>query len=172
MVAIKEIADIKIGIIEIPSGAPLKRRQREREAVQEILKALFPYPMELCHNADGAPIIANIPISITHSQRLAIVAVNLKSSQPIGIDAEEYRSALERVKTRFLNPKELEWIVDKEDLLRAWTVKEAVYKAAGIRLLTGPEIAIDHSWESAMVGNSTFQLFSFTYNNTVVSLAK
>lgn len=168
MISTLQIGSVTIGYCPIPEGETLTRRQRERAAVSNILEALLP-GAQLAHNQDGAPLVEGVNISITHSQKLAAVAIS--SNAPVGIDAEEYRPALQRVKTRFLSPEELLWIKEDQDLLKAWTTKEAVYKALGIRVLTGPEIAIDPDFRSATAQTRLFSLHHFQIDSTLITLA-
>ncbi|MCD8387814.1 MAG: 4'-phosphopantetheinyl transferase superfamily protein [Bacteroidales bacterium] len=159
---------VKIREIARADNNPLSRRQREREAVGRILEEIAAPGATVEHNADGAPIVKGIPyISITHSQRLAAVATS--DTGPVGIDAEEWRSALERVKTRFLSAEELEWC---DDLLLAWTIKEAVYKASGIKGLTGPEISISPDYASAFAAGITYKITTYMEGPTRISIAE
>lgn len=94
----------------------------------------------LLHDPDGAPLLAGSPlnISVSHSRNFAAIA--LHPSLRIGIDIEEPRlEQLRRVISKFLT--ELELPLWNNRLLAAWTCKEAVYKAAGVRNL--PLGAID-----------------------------
>lgn len=101
----------------------------------------------LSHRDNGAPfLIAKYPhnasllteqpvtISISHSKSGACIALGNQGAH-FGIDIEDATDRLSRVARKFLNDKE-KHIVSDCDLLRAWTIKEAVYKAAGIDGLT------------------------------------
>ncbi len=169
--SIEQIGSTLIGLTKIPAGAPLQRRQRERTAVAMVLAQIAPECV-LSHNSDGAPILASergsLNISISHSQRLAAVAID--PQRTIGIDAEEWRPALDRVKTRFLTNGELGWVDTPEALLKAWTVKEAVYKAAGRRLLTSQEIEIAPNWEMAAADGCDYSLEYIKIGTTQVTL--
>lgn len=71
-------------------------------------------------------------ISITHSRDLVAVAV-APAGCHVGVDAENTGRdrQLRRVAPRFLSPDQLPlWGATPESLLRAWTIKEALYKAA------------------------------------------
>lgn len=111
--------DIKLFVV--PGG---------RSAVAEILSRELPADVRLVHDPDGAPLLTgtDLHISISHSRRFAAVALHPRLR--IGVDIEEERpQQLQRVAERFLSPRDLElW---SRDLLGAWTIKEAVYKAAG-----------------------------------------
>jgi phosphopantetheinyl transferase (holo-ACP synthase) len=81
---------------------------------------------------DGTPEIISA-ISITHCNDTAMLAVAPEGTA-IGIDCEQPRRALRNVAPRILSEKELAaWSASDALLLQAWTIKEAVYKAAGIQ---------------------------------------
>lgn len=109
---------------------PEGRRAAERAAVAELLARLPGAPAEYSHSADGRPYIdgADYDISISHSTTTAAMAWS--RSGRIGVDVENARGAqLRRVAQRFLTESELEACADEAALLRAWTIKEAAYKA-------------------------------------------
>lgn len=84
------------------------------------------------HSDDGAPYLTGYDgyISVSHSRLMAFMA--LHRSLRIGIDAELPRGQLMKVAERFLAPDERLLWRSQSALLRAWTIKEAVYKAAGV----------------------------------------
>ena len=69
-------------------------------------------------------------LSITHTKGLVCVAVN--SSHDVGIDVEKRGRRVLKVRERFLNEIEQQFIRpdDAEATLVAWTAKEALYKVA------------------------------------------
>ena len=126
------IVDTIVSFEEIAAGDRADRRSREKTAVNFILRQLFGPGEKLVHDACGAPHLSkrsDLCISISHSQTLAVVAVN--SDYYVGIDTEELRGAqLARVKDRYLSAAEqLDWTTT-DDLLTAWCIKEAAYKVA------------------------------------------
>lgn len=101
-----------------------------RRAVTSIVESRLGAGVRVVHDPDGAPELvgSDMHISISHSRGYAAVA--LHPSQRIGVDIEEPRpEQLARVAKRFLSAAEAP--VWSADLLAAWTIKEAVYKAAG-----------------------------------------
>lgn len=119
-----------------------ERRKAERMAVDRLVAAAFGPHAHLGHEPSGAPYIyfdddtlcdaSETPrgISISHCADTAMLAV-APESVAIGIDCEYFRPALRNVASRVLSPAEqAEWGDDDTMLLRAWTIKEAVYKAA------------------------------------------
>lgn len=100
---------------------------------------------EIGHYPNGAPFLIGSPerISITHTQHFLAVATLPKTPEvdlahfnvrtAMGIDAErEDREQVIRVREKFLSDTELA-MISKDDIrtnILAWTIKEALYKAA------------------------------------------
>lgn len=125
----KRIGTTLLAWMPIVDDEALSRRDRETMAVHQILRHIGFDPETLAHDENGAPKMPGTHISISHSRRLAVVAVD--PERPVGIDAEEWRAALHRVAPRYLSSTELATFTAQRALLRAWTIKEAVYKIAG-----------------------------------------
>lgn len=106
-----------------------------RQAVARLLAEHVGPDARVIHDADGAPSLAGstLHLSISHSHHFAAIA--LDPDERIGIDIEEPRlEQLGRVIGKFLAPAERpQW---ETQLLRAWTAKEATFKAAGVSGLT------------------------------------
>lgn len=121
----------------------------ERKAVGELLEEAFAWKgcaVSLGHTESGAPYVAGLPesISVTHCRGLAALAVCANECR-VGIDAEaSSRGAqLRRVAGKFLSgEQQLQWGGADASLLRAWTIKEALYKGAGIAGLPLKEIPL------------------------------
>ncbi|MDE6528414.1 MAG: 4'-phosphopantetheinyl transferase superfamily protein, partial [Muribaculaceae bacterium] len=124
------------------------RGEAERVAVEELIADAFgdgsvPH---LEHLPSGAPVLEGIDmsVSVSHCPGAVCVAVG-PSGCRIGIDAESrLRGAqLQRVAAKFLAPAQREvWGTDAEALLKAWTIKEALYKAASTAGLPLHEIPL------------------------------
>ena len=72
----------------------------------------------------------NRNISISHSESIATILIAEKKG--IGIDIERINKKVHSIKSKFLNQKEINYLRgDKETrmLTKAWTAKEAIYKA-------------------------------------------
>lgn len=97
------------------------------------------------HYASGAPLLEGhdtLRVSLTHTRHFMAIASMPVSQRPedrympgegLGIDAERTdREQVVRIRERFMNAAELEQVApdDVEMHILAWTVKEAVYKAA------------------------------------------
>ena len=114
-----------------PTVAGLSRREREREATAWLLRHTFgeDAAIELSHAPNGAPRLrvdgGEWHLSVSHSRARAAIA--LSRHHRIGIDVEEWRDQLERVRHKFIAPDEEEGWGNR--LLDAWMAKEAAYKA-------------------------------------------
>ncbi len=121
----------------------LTARQCERRAVSRLVEYAFGTDC-LLHNEDGAPYIAGgvAPhISVSHGAGEALLAVNFE--RRVGVDIESPRQQLDRVKHKFLHRCELpEYGGSIGGLLKAWTMKEAVYKALSVRGVPLTEIRL------------------------------
>ncbi len=106
------------------------RRQREIIASHLMIKEIFNDKATINHDEYGAPIIIGIDgyISTSHSATEIVIAFN--PNHRIGIDIENWREQLIKVRSRFLSQKEIEIYTSPQLLLQAWTIKEALYKVA------------------------------------------
>lgn len=128
----------------IPAGERGTHRQREQEAVAQIIRHAFSDAARLEHDPDGAPLLGGVEgvrISVSHSARMAAVAA--RSEGRLGIDIEHWREQLRTVGPRYLSNAEQENFTTEEALLKAWTSKESVFKAAGVPDLTLIDISLD-----------------------------
>lgn len=132
-----------------------KQRAAELEASASLARRVAGPEAVIDHYADGAPFIPGSPlhISLSHCRSLAVMAV---SSEPnIGVDAEIWREQLHRVAHKFLSPDDMPlWSESQQLLLLAWTIKEAVYKAARTPGLPLIDIALPHPQSSPMVATT------------------
>ena len=72
----------------------------------------------------------NRNISISHSENMATILIS--ENKGIGIDVERINNKVNSIKSKFLNQKEINYLNGYEEsrnLTRAWTAKEAIYKA-------------------------------------------
>lgn len=112
-------------------AAASTRRRAEIAATYRIISDIFGTDTLIGHDMTGAPYMEGYPcghISISHCTDMVVVAVN--PNKTIGIDIELWRPKLRNVTERFLTDDEKRRITSPGELLQAWTVKEAVYKAA------------------------------------------
>ena len=123
-----KIEDAAVAVMRLPAVDRAGRREAERAATAALAASLFGQGSQVEHTPQGAPRVAGRRVSIAHSAAHAAMAYH--HTAVIGIDIESPRPQLERVKSRFLNADELRAFGTNPDmLLRAWTAKEAVYKA-------------------------------------------
>lgn len=134
-VGITDECELRVYVTVIPEGPQGTRKERERAALVEIFtKGLMSdVAYEVAHTPEGAPYLPQRPdcsISISHSRNLLALAI-APAGISIGVDIESQRGQLARVAPRVLSPGELRQYDDGGDgLLKAWTLKEALYKAA------------------------------------------
>ena len=80
---------------------------------------------------DDIPFLSdNRSISISHSEN--VVTILISENKGIGIDVERINNKVNSIKSKFLNQKEINYLSGYEEsrnLTRAWTAKEAIYKA-------------------------------------------
>ena len=115
------------------------RRIRETAAVEKLVGEAFGPFARKYNLPTGAPAVrftgsdaaqAAPVFSISHSLCFAALAVS-PDGRSIGVDIESFRPTLRRVAAKFLNADEVSVYATDEQLLLAWTLKEATYKAAG-----------------------------------------
>jgi len=72
----------------------------------------------------------NRNISISHSEEMVAILISKESG--IGVDVEKINKKVDSIKSKFLNQKEISYLSgdgETRNLTRAWTAKEAIYKA-------------------------------------------
>jgi len=126
---------VHAAVVPCPDGrGAVSRAVAERAAVRALLLEATGGTVEVLeHTPDGAPRLpgGNGSVSVSHCRGVAALAVSA-CGRRIGVDVESRgRGAqLRRVARRFLSATQSEaWSVSDESLLRAWTIKEALYKA-------------------------------------------
>lgn len=148
-------------------------REAEREAVDILVAEVFGNSATLIHTPDGAPHISGFDgwISISHGAGMATLAVD--RTRPVGIDVEAPRAQLQRIARRFMSPKEYEvYGGSLPMMLRAWTAKEAVFKAAGVSGLTIGEIYIHADGATAEARGAEFELSFFENKEHTICVAR
>lgn len=124
--------ELRVVVAQIDRSASDKRPERERLTVNAIISKYIGPDARLGHAPSGRPLLEHadgLYISISHSADYVAVAFGM--CEAIGIDVEQPRAQLARVAPRVLSDTELAVYGDSESLLlKAWTLKEALYKAA------------------------------------------
>lgn len=123
---------LRVIIAPIDRTASDRRSEREHLIVNRIVSTYISPEARLAHAPSGRPLLENADgqyISISHSADY--VAMVSGPIEGIGIDVEQPRAQLARVAPRVLSAAEMAVYGRSERLLlRAWTLKEALYKAA------------------------------------------
>lgn len=118
------------GALAAVEGVKSARRRCELLATWALAASVFGLDVVIGHDPLGVPFIEGrmTHISISHCADCVVIAANDK--MVVGVDAEVWRPQLLRVRERFLTPAEAALPLGRAALLQAWTIKEAVYKAA------------------------------------------
>jgi Phosphopantetheinyl transferase len=111
-----------------------EKRKREFLGVQVAMKELLGKEVQISHDVDGKPFLSDdsYQISISHSKNWIAVMAHPTSS--IGVDVECPNDKIQKIYTRFLSnveQKDLSNGKNINQLLLAWSVKEALYKIIG-----------------------------------------
>lgn len=129
-----------IALCPIEGSTPGTRRERERRAIRQLADATIGADTEILHHADGSPYLSDTAaghISISHSRHVAALLISREPGW--GIDIEEARQEqLSRIAARVLDEDEIR--AYSHDLVQAWTLKEAAFKAAGLPIADLREI--------------------------------
>ena len=132
MIEIFKYYDITLGITPIEADPGRTRTEREHAAVGAIIARFFGVDARIGHRDTGAPYLVgreDISLTVSHSRDYAAIAFSTRRT--IGVDIEQWREQLVRVAPRVLSESEMAiYGVSSDLLLRAWTMKEALYKAA------------------------------------------
>ncbi len=133
---------------------------------------------------ENIPILSdNRNISISHSDE--IVTVLISKENGIGVDVEKIQDKVHSVASKFLNSNEMHFFGNKpstRQLIRAWTAKEAVYKALrkpGINF--SDNIILDKFNDKAKSANAkfissdqetTFKLYFYDLDDYCLTIAQ
>lgn len=124
---------IEVYLAPVPEGEQ-PRHERERAAVEAMVRGLLGDEAVIAHDEWGAPCLEGRQesISVSHSRSTAAIAID-RLGRAVGIDIEGERPQLQRVAPRVLSETEMDaYGASLRTLARAWTLKEAAYKCAGI----------------------------------------
>lgn len=153
---------VRLYIRHLPPGLP--KREAERIAARELAGEAG--VGEIHHTDTGAPIVRmpGVYISISHNRDTCILAV---SDTPVGVDIETPRPTLAKTITRVSSTDE-----SGIDPLHLWTAKEAVFKCAGIRDMTIPEVTVSPTLRTATARGLIFNLQYQTLGDALVCTAQ
>lgn len=143
-----------------------------KACVNAAIHAVHP-GLQLSHDEHGAPYLTGSPFHISISHCTSHVAVSLHPSMRHGVDAELPRQQLLRIKERFMTSAELAHYRTLPQLLWAWTVKEAVYKAAAWPGLPLRHIMLPMPGASCatLPDGRRFRITSFLHHEARITLA-
>ena len=85
-------------------------------------------------DSHGKPYLVNLPYHISLSHSFDYAAVMISKTHKVGIDIEQIQQKIERIASKFMQPKELAFINSNkkiEHLYVCWCAKEAIYKCNG-----------------------------------------
>ncbi len=168
--------DITLHIVPIVPDGHQSRREAERSAIDRIICVALGDGVTIGHRQSGAPYLigCDLNISVSHSLHYAVIA--LSPSGGIGVDIEDARPQLRRVAARVLSEPELAvYSATDELLLRAWTLKEALYKAAltsGLDFRRDIALPLDPEGATAFVADKPFAITTLPAPIGLISLAK
>lgn len=180
--------DVKLSIVDMTTlgedslarfdSVALEKRRREKAAAAVAVSRILGSEAVISHCADGHPCVDGIPGSLTVSHAGNLLVAAFSVDNVIGIDIEYPREALGRVARKFLSESEREKYDTLPLMLRAWTIKEAVYKAALVKGLSLFDIILPDPGDTAPVavvklssGNVKFQLYYSSIGEAMVTLA-
>ncbi len=150
----------------------------QRLAVARLLRHALGCEATVMHRDDGSPYIDGLvrELSISHCKGYA--AIGLHYGARFGIDIERPRATLQRVARKFLSADEMQRLHTPEELLKAWTIKEALYKAAatpGISLAEGLVLPLPSTPDMSYAKKDglavPYKISSFAYDDCVISVA-
>ena len=130
MIESHSFGDISLFIAPILRRDGDSRSEAEHRTVAGLVKFALGPLAEIGHRPSGAPYIIGDDISFSVSHSRSHAAIALSRSSVVGVDIEEQRQQLARVAPRVLSDDELLEYSTPRLLLQAWTLKEALYKAA------------------------------------------
>ena len=106
------------------------RTQLQRVASRLLLTAMLGELPVVEKDGSGKPHLPDHPweISISHTEGYAAIMLG---KGKVGIDVQNYRPTVLKVKDRFLDERELAMAADVETATLFWAAKEAIYKYNG-----------------------------------------
>ena len=106
------------------------KRLIEKQMVRHMLKKIMPNH-KMRYHENGQPYLEPFDkfVSVSHSFPYAVLAI---SEKKIGVDIEQVKDRIDKIKHKFLHPTEIDWLgrVEPgiEHLTAIWCIKEALFK--------------------------------------------
>ncbi len=143
---------LKINNINVGKMIDTKSEIRLKQwlAIRLLLNNFYPNTT-IEYDKHGKPILSNgVEISISHAGVFAVIALNEKGK--CGIDIEQCAEKVDRIKHKFLNQQELDFVetsINKiNQLTTFWCAKEALYKMYGEKeLIFNEQLFVETSME-------------------------
>ena len=137
--------------------AKLKNEKRKTEwlGTRYLVQHFYNKNSLIIYNNEGKPSLSTgEQISISHSY--GVVGVLISNKQYIGLDIEQKREKIDRIKHKFLSKSELDFVENSstkiETLTSFWSCKETLLKIYGkTDLIFEEELAVDLS-EDKIIG--------------------
>lgn len=103
------------------------KRRIEFLVVRKLLQEANYKDIDLSYNSDGAPLLKNSNITISHTSNYVAVII---SNKRVGVDIEKNRKQLFRISHKFLNKNEKKTFDTNSLLVLSiiWNTKEAMFK--------------------------------------------
>jgi 4'-phosphopantetheinyl transferase len=123
-----QLALLNLALFAEKEALTVKREIEKRGAVF-LLKNVLNKPCVLEYTPGGKPYLKDeaIHISISHSHQM--LAIICDTATPTGVDIEQIRDKVIRIRRKFLNKKELACAGENvEKLITYWACKETLYK--------------------------------------------
>lgn len=125
---------------KINENTRLEKRKREKISQLLLLKSLGIRHSELFYLKNGKPMLnSDLNISFSHSGNLSIA---LLTKGQCGIDIEYPSDKIIRISSKFIHENELPLMRDEVNIYWAWSIKEAIFKYFGERVLFKEDIQI------------------------------
>jgi siderophore (surfactin) biosynthesis regulatory protein len=106
------------------------KRLIEKQMVRHMLRKILPNH-KIRYHENGQPYLEPFDkfVSVSHSFPYAVLAI---SEKKIGVDIEQVKDRIDKIKLKFLHPKEIDWLgrveSEIEHLTAIWCIKEALFK--------------------------------------------
>ena len=106
------------------------KRLIEKQMVRQMLKKILPNH-KIRYHENGQPYLEPFDkfVSVSHSFPYAVLAI---SEKKIGVDIEQVKDRIDKIKHKFLHPTEIDWLSRAksgiEHLTAIWCIKEALFK--------------------------------------------
>ncbi len=106
------------------------KRLIEKQMVRQMLKKILPNH-KIRYHENGQPYLEPFDkfVSVSHSFPYAVLAI---SEKKIGVDIEQVKDRIDKIKHKFLHPTEIDWLgrveSEIEHLTAIWCIKEALFK--------------------------------------------